>query len=293
MEFEGYNGWIIVEGDDLFVERGRLPGRYDGPPQTQRIPLDDVRGGFLEMPTPQRPGYLQLSVVGEPDYDLSGEELIAHPGVVTFTEAQRPSFECLHGWLENGGTLRPPVAQPGTELATAPLPPPAGPPSAYTAARGSAVVGPDKVLSWVTRHKVLTGIGAVLLLGVLGSALGGSDPTPARSLSSGAGSTARSSPPARISTLAATPRASKAQAVDDEYVMPNVVGMSLQDAQDKIQIAVGSFFYSTSHDVSGQGRIQVLDAGWQVCEQSVKAGRTFTARTGVDLGVVRLSENCP
>lgn len=75
--------------------------------------------------------------------------------------------------------------------------------------------------------------------------------------------------------------------------MPDVVGMSLQDAQDTIQTEVGEFFFSTSHDVSGQGRVQVLDAGWQVCDQNIDAGDELTEDSNVDLGVVRASEDCP
>ena len=78
-----------------------------------------------------------------------------------------------------------------------------------------------------------------------------------------------------------------------EYEMPKVVGLNLQDAQDEIQKAVGSFFVSTSHDVSGQGRTQVLDAGWKVCDQNIKAGKAFDDDAKIDLGVVRESEDCP
>ena len=107
---------------------------------------------------------------------------------------------------------------------------------------------------------------------------------------------APAAPPTTTEPPAATaPRATKSQTSKTAagYEMPDVVGISLQEAQNKIQSAAGGFFYSKSHDVSGQGRIQVLDAGWQVCDQSLKAGKTFTDDTDIDLGVVRVSEDCP
>ena len=96
-----------------------------------------------------------------------------------------------------------------------------------------------------------------------------------------------------VVTPSPTDAPSSASPATAEYEMPKVVGLDLQDAQDKIQMAVGSFFVSTSHDVSGQGRIQVLDAGWKVCDQNIKAGKVFDDDAKIDLGVVRVSEDCP
>lgn len=52
--------------------------------------------------------------------------------------------------------------------------------------------------------------------------------------------------------------------------MPDVVGMNLQDAQDKIQ-SLGVFF-SRSEDASGAGRAQVLDRNWIVVGQTPEPG---------------------
>ena len=98
-------------------------------------------------------------------------------------------------------------------------------------------------------------------------------------------------PPA--TTRAPATKKPKATRTSAGFTMPNVVGTSLQDAQDAIQATAGEFFYSTSHDASGQGRTQVLDAGWQVCDQSPKPGARFTEGSKVDFGVVRVSEDCP
>ncbi|WP_240794745.1 hypothetical protein [Rhodococcus zopfii] len=53
-------------------------------------------------------------------------------------------------------------------------------------------------------------------------------------------------------------------------VMPNVVCMNLQAAQDAIQAA--GVFYSNSVDATGAGRAQVWDRNWIVVEQTPAAG---------------------
>jgi hypothetical protein len=81
---------------------------------------------------------------------------------------------------------------------------------------------------------------------------------------------------------------------DTPYVMPDEVGKSLQGAQDDLQEVSGNpLFVSFSEDATGQGRVQVLDSGWQVCSQMPKAGEAFGDYTDVKFYVVRESENCP
>ncbi|MCK8671647.1 PASTA domain-containing protein [Rhodococcus sp. HM1] len=53
-------------------------------------------------------------------------------------------------------------------------------------------------------------------------------------------------------------------------IMPDVVCMNLQEAQDTIQTA--GVFYSKSVDATGAGRAQLLDRNWVVVEQTPKAG---------------------
>jgi beta-lactam-binding protein with PASTA domain len=75
--------------------------------------------------------------------------------------------------------------------------------------------------------------------------------------------------------------------------MPDLVGVNLQDAQNRIQALSGDqTFYSASHDESGAGRSQVLDANWQVCSQNVRAGARITKDTQIDFGAVKLGESC-
>jgi hypothetical protein len=53
-------------------------------------------------------------------------------------------------------------------------------------------------------------------------------------------------------------------------------------------------FISTSKDLTGQGRHQVMDRNWQVCSSTPPPGETFTAQKNVVFGVVRIdSEKCP
>jgi hypothetical protein len=77
--------------------------------------------------------------------------------------------------------------------------------------------------------------------------------------------------------------------------MPNVIGMDLQGAQDAIQsVTHGAVWFSSSTDLTGQGRAQFNDRSWVVCTSTPPVGRAFTSSTKVDFGVVRIdSESCP
>lgn len=80
----------------------------------------------------------------------------------------------------------------------------------------------------------------------------------------------------------------------ESWTMPDLTGKDLQTAQDSIQsLTNDAIFFSDSHDVSGQDRMQVLDRGWQVCDQDPGPGTEITADTDIDFGVVRESEQCP
>ncbi len=76
--------------------------------------------------------------------------------------------------------------------------------------------------------------------------------------------------------------------------MPALVGTNLQAAQDAMQALTGNpLFFTTSTDLTGEGRAQVLDRNWQVCSQSLPPGTVFDASTIVDFGVVKTEEACP
>jgi hypothetical protein len=56
----------------------------------------------------------------------------------------------------------------------------------------------------------------------------------------------------------------------EDGLMPSVVCMNLQDAQNEIQDH--GVFGSRSEDATGQGRRQILDRNWQVVAQQPDAG---------------------
>ncbi|WP_420120623.1 PASTA domain-containing protein [Nakamurella sp.] len=77
--------------------------------------------------------------------------------------------------------------------------------------------------------------------------------------------------PAEITSQKTTSDAPAAAGADSVKVpMPDVVGMNLQAAQDKIQ-TLGVFF-SRSEDATGAGRAQVIDRNWVVVSQSPEPG---------------------
>jgi len=85
-----------------------------------------------------------------------------------------------------------------------------------------------------------------------------------------------------------------AQEAAQEWAMPDVVGMVLQDAQDQLQsLTGGGVLYTASHDLSGENRNQVLDANWQVCTQNIAPGAPITSVSRIDFGAVKIDENCP
>lgn len=80
----------------------------------------------------------------------------------------------------------------------------------------------------------------------------------------------------------------------EQWTMPDLVGSTLQDAQDQMQdLTGGAVYFTDSHDLGGKDRNQVSDRNWQVCTQSIAAGDTLNAGSRVDFGVVKLEETCP
>jgi hypothetical protein len=78
------------------------------------------------------------------------------------------------------------------------------------------------------------------------------------------------------------------------WVMPDLRGGNLQAAQDAIQALTGNpAFFSGSTDLTGKGRMQVMDRNWQVCTSTPAPGESFTGSANVNFGVVKESESCP
>jgi hypothetical protein len=70
-------------------------------------------------------------------------------------------------------------------------------------------------------------------------------------------------------------------------IMPDVVCLNLQEAQDLIQDQ--GVFYSRSKDASGLGRNQIVDSNWVVIEQNLKPGEPFSEGDAL-LGVIKAEE---
>ncbi|WP_245546051.1 hypothetical protein [Nocardia higoensis] len=159
----------------------------------------------------------------------------------------------------------------------------------------------------------LVAVGVVLVLAVVGGAIGGSgeeESAAAASTSSGAAPagvtsvstapavaepTTRAAPavesplPAAPPPVApvAPPVTTETPAPAPAAIMPAVVCMNLQDAQDLIQAA--GVFFSRSSDATGQGRRQVLDRNWVVVGQQPAPGETIGEFEAV-LSVVKIGE---
>lgn len=85
-----------------------------------------------------------------------------------------------------------------------------------------------------------------------------------------------------------------AAAAEETWTMPNLIGTDLQGAQDAIQsLTDGAVWFSSSTDLTGQGRLQIIDRNWTFCSSTPPPGATFTTSTRIDFGVVRDTEECP
>jgi hypothetical protein len=71
-------------------------------------------------------------------------------------------------------------------------------------------------------------------------------------------------------------------------IMPDVVGLNLQQAQDLIQSS-GNVFSSSSYDCTGAGRSQIVDSNWIVVRQSPSPGSSIES-TKPNLGAVKKGE---
>lgn len=91
--------------------------------------------------------------------------------------------------------------------------------------------------------------------------------------------------PAGESVAPTTPPTSIA--TETESIMPHVVCMNLQAAQDLIQTT--GVFFSDSFDASGQGRSQMMDSNWVVVSQDPPAGSPITEGSA-NLGAVKIGE---
>lgn len=135
-------------------------------------------------------------------------------------------------------------------------------------------------------------LAAPVLAAVLALTSGCGAPAPATTAPAGPVPGAVPSVPEPLTTTA-PPTTAPAAAAATSWLMPDLVGATLQDAQDAVQELTGfGIPVTTSTDATGAGRMQVLDANWTVCSQSVAPGTTITPDTDIDFATVQLDESC-
>ena len=74
----------------------------------------------------------------------------------------------------------------------------------------------------------------------------------------------------------------------EDMLMPDVLCMNLQAAQDEIQDR--GVFFSRSEDATGQGRRQILDSNWVVVKQTPAPGQPIGEFEAL-LSVVKIGES--
>lgn len=99
------------------------------------------------------------------------------------------------------------------------------------------------------------------------------------------------SPPTTAAPTTAAPTTAPPTTAAPGALMPDVVCMNLQDAQDLIQSETGVFL-SLSEDATGQGRNQVIDSNWVVVDQRPAVGTPIGEGDAV-LSAVKLDEPNP
>ena len=149
------------------------------------------------------------------------------------------------------------------------------------------------------------GIGILVLLPigfVLGACDDESSQAPSTTTSTNESRSAASTPPVATDSVTATTgdaETAPSESTDtdganplggdspEDRLMPDVICMNLQDAQDEIQDH--GVFLSGSVDATGQGRNQIIDSNWVVVDQSPAAGSPI-GEGDAELSVVKHGE---
>lgn len=154
---------------------------------------------------------------------------------------------------------------------------------------------------WSARRGLAIGLsGLVVLMLLVGIFGGGGGSKDKKSVADGTPATvaaaATTSPAPAPTTTSASPSPSSFSPTPSPSptetlpVLPDFSGTDLQRAQDQAQ-ALG-FYALDSHDLTGQGRHQVLDRNWRVCSQSPSRRTADPSTTTVTFNVVEYGESC-
>jgi hypothetical protein len=126
-------------------------------------------------------------------------------------------------------------------------------------------------------------VAALIVFGFVNS---GDDDEPATTTSDARPALA-ADPDAAQDLTAALPETGSA-GLADTAVVPDVVGLNHQLAQDTLQ--AGGFYLLHEEDATGQGRMLVLDRNWEVVSQSVAPGTTVSTDTAITLYAKKIGE---
>ena len=102
MEYKGYNGRIVIRGENLEIHRSGVPAKLTGLTSEKRrvIALADVSDVIYTPPTKLMNGWLSLGMGGH-TAGATSRNCAMHPDTVTFRRKHDASFRALHDWLQH------------------------------------------------------------------------------------------------------------------------------------------------------------------------------------------------
>jgi hypothetical protein len=148
--------------------------------------------------------------------------------------------------------------------------------------------------SWVSRHKVLTGVAAVVaaltVLGMIGNAVDTGDPAP-QGVADAATSTPTATPDSDESSSAPSTSdaaATTAEVLEDRVTMPKLVGKRLSAAEGVLSsLGIDDV---DARDASPEDRIVLMSTNWVVTAQDHRAGAKIDPSESVILKVKKPSD---
>jgi hypothetical protein len=130
-------------------------------------------------------------------------------------------------------------------------------------------------------------VGAILLVVIIAAIVNaGKDDDPAPS--SDTAPVVTEVPAAADEPEAALPEDGADAGLAEAAVVPDVVGLNHQLAQDTLQAS--GFYLLDEQDATGQGRMLLYDRNWVVVSQSVPAGTSVPADTMITLSSKKIGE---
>lgn len=139
----------------------------------------------------------------------------------------------------------------------------------------------------VARGWLVIALGLLFLLTACGGAgAGGAQPTVTATATVTATTTVTATPTVSAPVGSAQPSAARPSV--QAGVVPNVVGLNHQLAQDTMQAA--GFYFLTEEDATGQGRLLINDRNWVVVSQQPAGGTHAPADTKIILRSKKIGE---